>query len=147
MNKNDDREDMTQIKVSFGVITNDSDCNIVTRELSLDPTRCHQRGELVVRASSKEPRPTYSGLWEISRVEVGMDVYLSDQIEHFQRLLKDKFEGIEKLKTHYNFDCFFYVKVTTEYGQFGFNLDESELAFIRRIANRFTFSSLCVDNL
>lgn len=140
-------EDLTKIDSSFAVITNDKDFSIVTRELGLKPDRSRQKGEQTFSSFSPQPILALHGLWEISHVTIGEEVSLSEHINHYQELLGDKLETIAKLKTDYQFECVFYLLITTEYGQAGFDLGEDELTFINKISNRFTTSFLTVENL
>jgi hypothetical protein len=147
MIENNETEHLTKIDSSYGVITHDKDCHIVTTELEITPTRSRQKGEKVFNEFSPHPAVAQYGIWEISKVTVGEEVNLKEHIIYFQNLLENKFEVIQKLRNKYEFEFVFYVLVTTEYGQAGFDLDEKELTFINKISNRFTYSCVTVEKI
>lgn len=135
---------MSKTKSSFSVLTHEDDCHIVTQELGITPDRCHQKGEKTYSKFSSSPAIRPSGLWAISRVSVADGDSISEHIKHFESVLGDKLEVIEKLKKR-GFECVFYVWIETEDAGVGFDLDEAELSFINKISNRFTCSIVAIE--
>jgi hypothetical protein len=134
---------MSKTDSSFAVLTHDEDCHIITQELGITPDRCHQKGEKTYSKFSPNPGIRQSGLWEISKVSIADGASISEHIRHFQTVLGEKLEVIEKLKQR--FECVFYVFIETEDAGVAFDLDEAELAFIKKISNRFTCSIVAIE--
>jgi hypothetical protein len=136
---------MSRTDSEFAVLTQDKDCHIVTQELGIKPERFHQKGEKTYSKFSQNPGIRQSGLWAISKVSVAEGACISEHIKHFQSVLGDKLEVIEKLKHHYGFECVFHVLIHTEDAGESFDLDEAELSFINKISNRFTCSIIAIE--
>ena len=136
---NDSDFDLTKIESVFGVITNEDDCHIVTNELGISPSRYRQKGEQHRSEFSSNTIIAQYGIWEISKTTVGENLDLSEHIKYFKSILSEKFEAIEKLSKHYKFVCVFYILVTTEDTVGGFELNDEEISFIKKISNRFIF--------
>ncbi len=129
----------TEASCSFGVNTNESPIEIVTEELEIKPDRSWNKGDMHYSKTTGNTNPLPFGLWVIEKETISSDKFiLSEFVKHFQDILSDKFDAIEKLKNHYKFDCYFYVLILSEYGADGFDLSDSELQFISKISNRFT---------
>jgi len=135
---------MSKTDSSFAVLTHDEDCHIVTQELGITPDRCHQKGEKTYSKHSPNPGIRPSGLWEISKVSIADGDSISEHIRHFQTVLGDKLQVIEKLKQHYGYECVFHVLIETEDAGVAFDLDEAEISFINKISNRFTCSIVAI---
>ncbi len=131
--------DMNKIDCSFGVVTGDADVQIVTKELSLEPTRFYNKGDKVISKSSSG-KVHLHGLWEI-QAETIISEYtrsISHQIKYFQELFKDKMGAINKLKNQYQFECSFTMSIETEDIGSGFDFSEEELSFITAISSRYS---------
>ena len=138
---------MCKTDSEFMVLTQNKDCHIVTQELNIQPDRYHQKGEKTLNKFSPNPAIRQSGLWAISKISVTEGTCISEHIKHFQSILEDKIQAIEKLKQYYGFECVFYVLIETEDAGAGFDLDEAELSFINKISSRFTCSFVINEHL
>lgn len=127
-----------KIFCSFAVITHDADCHTVTKELAIQPHRFFNKGDEVTSAHAQSIGYRPYGLWEIqSELIIGGDENVSAHIKYFQELLGHKIEIIQKLKNQYHFECIFEVNIETESAGAGYDLSESELSFIAKIASRY----------
>lgn len=75
------------------------------------------------------------------------DLNVSQAIKYFQDLFQDKMEIIKKLRYEYKFETSFSIDIKTEDAGIGIDLYEEDLAFINKIASRFSCSFIAVENL
>src|SRR5262245_53884741 len=107
----------------FGFITYDSDYQIVTKKLGIEPTRSRQKGqEMPGRTGVAKAR---YGIWEHSHKTTGENPTLNEHITYFRTLLSGKLQLIDELRTQYSFETVFYVLVETEDTAGGLELSTS----------------------
>lgn len=139
---------LNKVSCKFAVITYDADYQIVTKELNIEPTRFFNKGEEIT--SKHSPRTGFKpyGLWEIRSGPVIIEeLDVSTHINHFQELLSDKIQIIEKLKNHYHFECVFAIAIETEDAGAGFDLSEQELLFITQVSSRYSCTFICKETI
>jgi len=128
---------LNKISSEFIVITHDADCHIITNELGIEPTRCFNKGDKFTSKHSSRVGYKPHGLWAIqSEPIIGEEIDVSSHIRYFQKLLENRIEVIKKLKSQ--FQCVFTIDVETEDAGIGIDLNEAELAFITKIASRYS---------
>jgi hypothetical protein len=139
---------MNKISCEFAIITHDSDCHLVTKELSIEPKRFFNKGEKFNSKHSTRVGFRPYGLWAIqSESVISEELDLTIHIDFFQELLGGKIEEIERLKNHFHFECVFAITIETEDSGMGIDLSEAELSFISSIASRFSISFISVNSL
>ena len=86
------------------------------------------------------------GFGKISKVSVAEGDSISEHIKHFQSILGDKLEVIEKLKQYYGFECDFDVLGSIPNTLvMGLIWMKREPSFINKISNRFTCSIIAIQ--
>ena len=140
--------DMDRVSCEFAVITHDLDCQIVTKELSIEPNRYFNKGDKFTSKYSEEVFTRPYGLWAIrSHPVISEELNVSNHIKYFQKLLTGKIEVIEGFKKNYQFECVFSVDIETEDVGIGFDLYELELSFIARISSRYSCSFIARESI
>ena len=130
---------LNRVSCEFAVVTHDADCQIVTKELGLEPTRFFNKGDKVISKHSPRVGSRPHGLWAINSVSIiSEELEVGNHIKYFQELLGNKIKVIEKLKKYYQFECVFAIAVETEDAGAGFDLNEQELSFIAKISSRYS---------
>lgn len=130
---------LNKIQCEFCIITHDEDCNIVTNELGIKPGRFFNKGDKFT--SKYSPRIGYKphGLWAIQAEPlISEDLNISIPISHFQELLGEKIDILQKFKWQYHFELVLAISIETEDAGAGIDLNEQELSFIGKIATRFS---------
>lgn len=139
---------MNKISCEFAVITHDTDCHTVTKELNIEPKRCFNKGDKITSKHSPRVGSRPHGLWAIqSEPVISEELNISDHIKYFQELLGSKIEVIEKLKNDYQFECVFAIAIETEDAGAGFDLNELELSFITKISSRYSCIFIAKENV
>lgn len=137
-----------KISSRFTVITNEQDCRIVTTELGIEPTRSHNKGDIVVGKRTGDIYNRPYGLWEIEmKAIIGEELNILISIEYFQELLGNKIDSVRKLKEYYGFESVFSIDVETEDAGVGFDLYSNEIQFINQIASRFSIHFMSKENI
>lgn len=139
---------MYKLSCEFAVITYDTDYDTVTKTLNIEPDRAFKKGERSISKYSGSIITKPYNLWAIqSEPVISKELNLSYHIKFFRERLGDKIEEIEKLKNKHHFDCVFAIDIETEDAGAGFDLNEKELTFIKKIASRYSCHVLCVENI
>lgn len=137
-----------KVSSELAVITNDADCQTVTKELGIQPIRFFNKEDKFT--SRYSPRIGYKpyGLWAIqSDPVISENLDVSHHIRYFQKLLGDKIDVIDRLKNQYYFECVFSIDIETEDAGAGFDLTETEMIFIQKISSRYSCHFMCKENI
>lgn len=139
---------LDKLYCDYAVKTFDTNCHIVTKELGINPTRFFNKGDKFTSQYSPSIGYESYGLWVIELEPIVTDdLNVSQAIKYFQDLFQDKMEIIKKLRYEYKFETSFSIDIKTEDAGIGIDLYEEDLAFINKIASRFSCSFIAVENL
>lgn len=128
---------MNKVSCEFAVTTYDADCHTVTRELAIQPQRFFNKGDKFTVKYSQSIGYQIHGVWAIeSKPVIGAELNVSAHIKYFQELLGSKMDVIHKFKNQYHFECIFEIDIKTNNKDVRYDLSESELSFIAKIASR-----------
>jgi len=128
-----------KISIEFIIITHDTDCHMITNELGIEPTRFFNKGDEFASKHSLRVGNKPYGLWaKQSESVISEEIDVSSHIKYFEKLLENKIEIIEKFKKHYQFETVFSIDIETEDAGIGIDLNDAELAFISKIASRYS---------
>ena len=112
----------------------------ITQELGIEPRRSHKKGPFRYTNQKSDTIYTYqSHLWEISSVEAIQDQgSILPHVYYVRRMLESKLDILDQYKQDPRYESIISIRHETETGKVGVGLNEDELAFIRRICNRFS---------
>ena len=130
---------LNRVECEYVILAHSVDYEFITNKLEVKPDRCFNKGDIVFSKHSQRTGKRPHSLWALKSKAVNSDdINISVHIIYFQERLKNKIELIKKLSEQYDCECIFRISIETEDAGAGFDLNESEMSFINKIASRYT---------
>ncbi len=139
-------ENMTYCE--FVIISKEITPQQITNEFGIEPTRYFNKGDLISSKHSNEVGFKPWHLWAIKSLPIiKIEESISAHIEHIKSHLLPILPKLKGYKDNPLYEMSFLVRIETEDGGIGFDINEEELSFINSISNRLHFSFLAKDNI
>ncbi len=119
----------------------------ITQELGIWPDRSYKKSPYK-KGDSATISMHSSHFWEISSGEtIHGESSISPHIHYLKNKLKNKLGVLDRYKQDSRYMLTVNVRLATEVGGMGFDLDEEELTFIHKICNKLSVHLMAVKNV
>lgn len=132
---------MYKTHINFSIVSHEIDPDSITEVLNITPERAFKKGEQSVSKHSGSIITNPHNLWSIgSKSSELEEETISHHIEHFKSVFLSKMGVLKKYKEDTRFEVTLWIWIETDNAGIGFDLNETEIAFLNSISNRIHFS-------
>jgi hypothetical protein len=139
---------LNKIWCEFVILTQEVNNQVVTDGLNIKPNRCYNKGDKFISNHTNVTLSRPHGLWAIkSEIVISKEQNLTVHFKYFEKILGNKIDELDALKSKYGFEFVIYISIQTEDAGAGFDLLNPEISFIIKLIDRITCFFVSKDSI